>query len=92
MNIFGLSRSVQTVAPVGHGESVSVRHSSFASSRAIAAARQRRERILAVLAFVMLIVAWDATLRLDERTSPPRMRTSHAVEIDGEQQMMTSVE
>ena len=43
-------------------------------------ARQLRERLLAVLAFVMLIIAWDATLRLDERVSPPRMRLSHGVE------------
>jgi len=90
MNIFGQNRPVQTLAPAGHRESVSACYSSFAASRAIAAGRQRRERILACLAFVMLIVAWDATLRLDERISPPRMRTSHAVEIDGEQQMMTT--
>jgi hypothetical protein len=57
---------------------------ALASSRDLAAARSRRERILAVLAFVMLIVAWDATLRLDERTSPPRVRMSHAVDYEGE--------
>lgn len=54
--------------------------------------KRRRERILASLAFLMLIVAWDATLRLDERMSPPRMRLSHAVEVDGELRTMASVE
>ena len=52
--------------------------------------KRRRERILAGLAFLMLIVAWDATLRLDERRSPPRMRLSHAVEVDTDLQAMTS--
>ena len=54
--------------------------------------QRRRERILAGLAFLMLIVAWDATLRLDERMSPPRMRMSHAVEVQSDLQAMTSVE
>jgi hypothetical protein len=67
-------------------------HSSLARSRSLRAAKRRRERILACLAFIMLIVAWDATLRLDEQMSPPRMRMSHAVEVDGELQMRTSVE
>lgn len=49
--------------------------------RIVARARRRRERVLAALAFVMLIVAWDATLRLDEQMAPPRMRVSHAVEM-----------
>ena len=54
--------------------------------RAISLARRRRERVLASLAFLMLIVAWDATLRLDERVAPPRMRLSHAVEHEIEPQ------
>ena len=49
-------------------------------TRSVLRARQLRERILAALAFVMLIIAWDATLRLDERVSPPRMRVSHGAE------------
>ena len=67
-------------------------HSTLARSRSVVVAKRRRERILACLAFAMLIVAWDATLRLDERMSPPRMRMSHAVEVDGELQTMSSVE
>ena len=45
-----------------------------------------RERVLAGLALLMLIVAWDATLRLDEKMSPPRMRMAHAVdgEVEGQ--------
>jgi predicted metal-binding membrane protein len=46
--------------------------------------KRRRERVLAGLAFLMLIVAWDATLRMDERMSPPRMRMSHAVEVESD--------
>lgn len=48
--------------------------------------RMGRERMLAGLAFIMLIVAWDATLRLDEQMAPPRMRMSHAVEAEVEGQ------
>jgi hypothetical protein len=55
-------------------------------SRAINVAKRRREQMLAALAFVMLVVAWDATLRLDERVAPPRMRLSHAVERETETQ------
>jgi hypothetical protein len=58
------------------------------AARAIGVAKRRRERVLASLAFVMLIVAWDATLRLDERVAPPRMRLSHAVEHEREEQML----
>lgn len=50
------------------------------SSLSSAFARYRRERVLACLTFLMLIVAWDATLRLDEQVAPTRMRLSHAVE------------
>lgn len=57
------------------------------ADRAISLARRRRERVLASLAFLMLIVAWDATLRLDEQVAPPRMRLSHAVERETEPQM-----
>jgi hypothetical protein len=60
-------------------------------SRAISSAKRRREQVLAALAFVMLIVAWDATLRLDERVSPPRMRMSHAAETETETQMQVMV-
>jgi len=55
--------------------------------RSIANAARLRERVLAGLAFVMLVVAWDATLRLDERAAPPRMRMAHAVESEVEPQV-----
>ena len=54
--------------------------------------KRRREHVLAGLAFLMLIVAWDATLRLDQRMSPPRMRMSHAVEVESDLQAMTSMD
>lgn len=57
--------------------------SSMSSRRSLERARRVRERVLASLAFVMLVMAWDATLRLDERVAPPRMRVSHAVEQGG---------
>ena len=31
---------------------------------------------------LILVVCWDAALRLDERVSLPRMRIAHAVEIE----------
>jgi hypothetical protein len=58
------------------------------AARTITLARRRRERVLACLAFLMLIVAWDATLRLDEQMAPPRMRMSHAVESEVEGQRL----
>lgn len=64
-------------------------YAAHARVRALTNARRLRERILSCLAFVMLIVAWNATLRLDEQISPPRMRMSHAVEMEGESQNVT---
>jgi hypothetical protein len=54
-------------------------------------ARRRREHVLACLAFLLLIAAWDATLRLDEQVAPSRMRMSHAVELEAEAQGQTFV-
>lgn len=58
----------------------------------MACARRGRERVLACLAFIMLIAAWDATLRLDEHVAPPRLRLSHAVELEHEGQRVTKSE
>jgi hypothetical protein len=65
--------------------------SSRGAGRRMVLVRRRRERVLACLAFIMLIVAWDATLRLDEHVAPPRMRLSHAVEHEHEVQTQTFV-
>ena len=67
-------------------------HAKRATAYSAAQARRRREHTLAWLAGIVLIVAWDATLRLDERVSPPRMRLSHAVEVESELQASMSVE
>ena len=67
------------------------KYRSHVRSRGLLNSRRRREHILACLAFVMLIVAWDATLRLDEHITPPRMRVSHAVEVDADGQVQTFV-
>jgi len=77
------SRSISRTR--AHHERTNV-YAAQTRARALMNARRRREQILACLAFVMLIVAWNATLRLDEQVSPPRMRMSHAVEIEGESQ------
>jgi hypothetical protein len=66
-------------------------YSSLAVSRSVIVAKRRRERILACLALIMLVVAWDATLRLDEQVSPPRMRMSHAADVENELQTMMAV-
>jgi hypothetical protein len=42
--------------------------------------RHRRERAWAWLSVVTLIICWDATARLDQRVSPPRVRIAHAVD------------
>jgi len=60
------------------------RHSSLAAVRSITRARRRRERLLACLALFALVGAWNATLQLDERVTPARMRLSHAVEAESE--------
>lgn len=94
MNTLKHSRSMPLQAPrSAHARNSNAwNHSSLARSRSLVVAKRRRERVLAFLALVMLIIAWDATLRLDERVSPPRMRMAHAVEVEGENQTWTSVE
>jgi hypothetical protein len=44
--------------------------------------RHRRERTWAWLSVVTLIICWDASTRLDQRVSPPRVRIAHAVDRD----------
>jgi hypothetical protein len=56
---------------------------SLAMFRAIAAQR-RREHIWAWASLVLLLVCWDATLRLDQKVSIPRPRLSHMVELDSD--------
>jgi len=40
----------------------------------------RLEVLWAVASFVVLILCWDASCRLDERVSIPRVRLAHALE------------
>lgn len=49
------------------------------SFRTLTRDRQRRERTWAWLSFVVLIICWDASSRLDEPVSPPRARIAHAM-------------
>jgi hypothetical protein len=48
----------------------------------IARERYRREQVWAWLSVVTLIICWDASARLDQRVSPPRVRMAHAGEAD----------
>jgi hypothetical protein len=48
----------------------------------IARERYRRERVWAWLSVVTLIICWDASARLDQRVSPPRVRMAHVGEAD----------
>jgi len=41
--------------------------------------RRRREQAWAWLSLVVLIICWDASSRLDERVSAPRVRIAHAL-------------
>ena len=66
-------------------------HGPIPVRRSLKVSRRRREKILAALAFLTLIIAWDATLRLDEHIAPTRLRTSHAVELEAEAQTATLV-
>ncbi len=46
-------------------------------------ARDRRELWWAWLSFATLLICWDRTARLDDFTSPPRVRLSHALDQEG---------
>jgi hypothetical protein len=46
-----------------------------------AAAQCRREKIWAWLTLATLVLCWDASIRLDERVSPPRPRITHVGEV-----------
>ena len=48
------------------------------------AAQRRREHIWAWLTALLLVLCWDATLRLDHKVPMPRPRLSHAVELETE--------
>jgi hypothetical protein len=42
--------------------------------------KRRLESAWAWLSLITLVLCWDASLRLDQRVSPPRVRIAHAVE------------
>ena len=53
--------------------------------RTLVRERQRREQIWAWLSLVVLIICWDASARLEEHVSTPRLRIAHALQ---EEEMM----
>lgn len=46
-------------------------------------AQTRRERLWAWLSLFTLVICWDASLRLEQRVSPPRPRLEHASSQSG---------
>jgi hypothetical protein len=40
--------------------------------------QRRREAVWAWMSLLTLLLCWDASLRLEERVSPPRVRIAHA--------------
>jgi hypothetical protein len=54
-----------------------VRHTQREASRS---SYSRLEVLWAVVSFLVLILCWDATLRLDQKVSVPRVRIAHALE------------
>ncbi len=54
------------------------RSASRIQSNAIAFSRL--EILWAIASFVVLLLCWDATTRLDQRVSVPRVRIAHALE------------
>lgn len=54
----------------------------YTASRRSGSAKRRLEVVWAWASLAALIVCWDAALRLDQHVSPPRMRLSHAADME----------
>ena len=54
------------------------------------AAQRRREHLWAWLSVLLLVLCWDASLRLDEKVPLPRPRLAHAAE--GESELLARAE
>jgi hypothetical protein len=61
---------------------MAVTRTDFRQVSASARERRRREIIWAWLSLGALLLCWDASSRLDERVSPPRVRIGHAAEAE----------
>ena len=48
----------------------------------VRAGRRRIEHAWAWLSLFTLLLCWDASLRLEQRVSPPRVRIAHAIEAE----------
>jgi hypothetical protein len=53
---------------------------------------RRLEAAWAWASLLVLIVCWDAALRLDQHVSLPRMRIAHAVDMERPEQTIESTE
>lgn len=47
---------------------------------------RRLELVWAWGSLLTLVMCWDATLRLDQHVSPPRVRIAHAAELERSEQ------
>ena len=73
-------RAAQTSRPAA--AATSWMHDRAPRIESVARERYRRERIWAWLSVLTLIICWDASARLDQRVSPPRVRIAHAGEAE----------
>jgi len=67
----------------GQGQSSSLVGASMPATVYVSQPREaceRREKLWAWASLLMLIICWDAALRLDQHVSPPRIRIAHAGE------------
>jgi hypothetical protein len=48
----------------------------------VRAGQRRIEHAWAWLSLFTLVLCWDASLRLEQRVSPPRVRIAHAIESE----------
>jgi hypothetical protein len=46
----------------------------------VASVQRRLEHAWAWLSLLTLVLCWDASLRLEQRMSPPRVRIAHALD------------
>jgi hypothetical protein len=69
----------------GSRDSSSARSGYTLASIRATAAQRRREHIWAWASLLLLLLCWDAALRLDQKVAMPRPRLGHWVELEAEE-------
>ena len=64
----------------GQSQCVTALQNDEADAAADRARSRRREVLWAWASLLVLVICWDAAIRLDEHVSPPRVRIAHAVD------------